>query len=124
LRPPLLANDLRTFDRYPIHSEPSANFSQRLQENDPAATIMAQIVRGASEAVVRPTPRSNRVFLLRCWQENGDLGDDERTRWRFLLEEVAPQRGRKGFVALDDLLAFLRQEFEGNAPPVLREHQV
>jgi len=57
------------------------------------------------------TSRSDRVFLLRCWQENGDPEDDERTRWRFLLEEVAPQRGRQGFVALDDLLAFLRREF-------------
>ena len=60
------------------------------------------------------TSRSDRVFLLRCWQENGDLGDNEQMRWRFLLEEVAPQRERQGFVALEDLLAFLQQEFDAS----------
>ena len=76
---------------------------------------MAQIVRNANEAVRHQASRSDRVFLLRCWQENGDLADSDRVRWRFLLEEVAPQRGRQGFVALDDLLAFLRQEFGDEA---------
>jgi len=75
---------------------------------------MAQIVRNANEAVMHQTSRSDRVFLLRCWQENGDLADSDRVRWRFLLEEVTPQRGRKGFVALEDLLAFLRQEFDAS----------
>lgn len=65
---------------------------------------------------MRSSPRPDRVFLLRCWQENGDLADGGRTHWRFSLEEVSPQRGRKGFVALEDLLAFLRREF-GDIPP-------
>lgn len=61
---------------------------------------------------MRPHSRYDRVFLLRCWQENGDLANSSRTHWCFLLEEVAPQRGRKGFVTLEDLLTFLRREFD------------
>ncbi len=56
----------------------------------------------------------HRVFLLRCWQENSDLAN-HRLHWRFLIESISPQRERRGFIALDDLLAFLRQEFE--SPP-------
>ncbi len=59
---------------------------------------------------------SDRVFLLRCWRENNDL-DNSRAHWRFSLEEVSPQRGRRGFVALAELLAFLRREFEEAHPP-------
>ncbi len=57
-------------------------------------------------------PQHHRVFLLRCWKENVTLMDSNQARWRFSLEEVSPQRWRKGFVALKDLFAFLRKEFD------------
>jgi len=91
----VLANDLRTFGRYHGY-------------------MMAQISEKCKWGAKRLHPRSDRVFLLRCWQESGDLGDNEQMRWRFSLEEVSPQRWRQGFVALEDLLAFLRREFGGD----------
>ena len=68
--------------------------------------MMTQIRRNASETN-HLRQQTDRAFLLRCWRENSDMG----TRWHFLLEEVAPQRERQGFVALEDLVAFLRREF-------------
>ena len=53
---------------------------------------------------------SNRAYLLRCWRE-GDGTPGNRPRWRFLLEEVLPGRGRQGYADLASLIAFLRASF-------------
>lgn len=50
-----------------------------------------------------------RAYLLRCWQE-GDVGTDRETLWRFSVEDVFGERRRQGFGSLEALVAFLRVE--------------
>jgi hypothetical protein len=61
----------------------------------------------------------NRAYLLRCWRE-GEHRSGGTPHWRFSLEEVLPGRGRRGFVDLVSLIAFLRASFArgklGNGP--------
>jgi hypothetical protein len=54
----------------------------------------------------------HRAYLLRCWREGEALAGQE-PFWRFSLEEVVPERRRKGFSSLEALLAFLRAELAG-----------
>ncbi len=49
---------------------------------------------------------SDQAYLLRCWQENG--------HWRFSLETVGPQRERRGFRSLEDLVAYLRSQLSSH----------
>ncbi len=51
------------------------------------------------------TPRRY-VFLLRCWQEPAE--DAREGEWRFMLEEVYPQKRWQGFDSLAKCLDFLR----------------
>jgi hypothetical protein len=54
----------------------------------------------------------SRAYLLRCWQE-GEVLPGQTPRWRFRVEEVAPERRQRGFGSLDALIAFLRAELAG-----------
>ena len=58
--------------------------------------------------MTRKTPL-NRAYLLRCWREEG-ASPNGQPRWRFSLEEVLPQRQRRGFGSLEALFAFLQAE--------------
>jgi hypothetical protein len=49
---------------------------------------------------------SDQAFLLRCWQDNG--------QWRFSLETIGPQRQRRGFRSLEDLVAYLRSQLSSH----------
>jgi hypothetical protein len=51
----------------------------------------------------------NRAYLLRCWLEEKDTPDD-RSGWRFSVEEVLHGRRRKGFGSLTALFDFLQAE--------------
>jgi len=51
-----------------------------------------------------------RAYLLRCWQE-GEAAPGKEPLWRFSVEEILPERRRKGFSSLEALVAFLRAEF-------------
>jgi hypothetical protein len=59
----------------------------------------------------RPMNRNHpqRAYLLRCWQEGGDVPGGA-TRWRFSAEEVLSKRPRRGFDDLEALFHFLRAE--------------
>jgi P pilus assembly chaperone PapD len=63
------------------------------------------------------TPREKshpyRAYLLRCWRE-GEAASDREPLWRFSVEEILPERRRKGFNNLEALIAFLRAELEGS----------
>jgi len=45
---------------------------------------------------------SDQAYLLRCWQENG--------QWRFSVETIGPQRQRRGFSSLENVVDFLRSQ--------------
>lgn len=53
--------------------------------------------------------RLPRAYLLRCWQEGRVLRSDD-IRWRYSLEQVLPERSRRGFDDLESLAAFLQGE--------------
>jgi hypothetical protein len=55
----------------------------------------------------------NRAYLLRCWQE-GEAAAGQEPLWRFSVEEIVPERRRKGFTSLEALLAFLRAELDSS----------
>jgi hypothetical protein len=58
-----------------------------------------------------------RAYLVRCWQERESADDGERP-WRFLVEEIWPERRKRGFSSQDALIAFLRAELaEGKDEP-------
>lgn len=52
--------------------------------------------------------RSYRAYLIRCWQDRS--GFDEEPSWRFSVEEILPERRRRGFGNLEALVAFLQAE--------------
>ena len=54
----------------------------------------------------------HRAYLLRCWRE-GEAAAGQEPVWRFSVEEIVPERRRKGFSSLEALLAFLRAELAG-----------
>jgi hypothetical protein len=55
------------------------------------------------------TTPPQRAYLVRCWceQHSATVGESS---WRFSVEEIVPQRRRRGFGSLDALIAFLRAE--------------
>lgn len=57
--------------------------------------------------------RLQRAYLLRCWLEDEPAASAER-RWRFSLEEILHKQPRQGFDSLDTMLAFLRDELDGD----------
>ena len=57
--------------------------------------------------------RSNRAYLLRCWQE-GEAAPGKEPLWRFSVEEILNERRRKGFSSLGALIAFLQAELAGD----------
>jgi hypothetical protein len=60
------------------------------------------------------TPPRYRAYLLRFWEERGQLPAELAT-WRFSLED--PHTGqRTGFGDLASLIAFLRLQMEGPVP--------
>ena len=62
-----------------------------------------------AETTIRSKRRPSRAYLLRCWQE-GESARGEEPNWRFLIEEISPERRRRGFSRLEELVAFLRAE--------------
>lgn len=54
-----------------------------------------------------------RAYLLRCWQE-GEAASGKEPPWRFSVEEILPERRRKGFSSLEALVAFLRAELDSS----------
>jgi hypothetical protein len=50
-----------------------------------------------------------RAYLLRCWQ-GGESGCDAERPWRFSVEEIWPERRKRGLGNLEALFAFLRDE--------------
>lgn len=46
---------------------------------------------------------ARRAYLLRCWQEGGDI-PDKAPHWRFSVEEVLSKQPRRGFGDLESLL--------------------
>lgn len=61
--------------------------------------------RGMSE----PKRYACHAYLLRCWQEGGDL-PEEATHWRYSVEKVLDKQPRRGFDDLEALFRFLRDE--------------
>ncbi len=57
-------------------------------------------------------------YLLRCWQVSPGR-DDEPSRWRFALREVAAEPVERDFATLDDLYDFLSQETAARPAPEL-----
>ena len=51
---------------------------------------------------------SYHAYLIRCWRDKS--GSDEEHPWRFSVEEILPERRRKGFSRLEALFAFLQAE--------------
>jgi hypothetical protein len=52
-----------------------------------------------------------RSFLIRFWQE----GDEGETGWRFVLVDLI-EGAQWGFVSLDELFAFLRDQVDALVP--------
>ena len=59
------------------------------------------------------TTPPQRAYLVRCWCEQPSAYVGE-SFWRFSVEEIVPQRRRRGFGSLDALIAFLRAELAGS----------
>ena len=54
----------------------------------------------------------DRAYLLRCWRED-DVPSHAGASWRFSVEEIWGERRRWGFGSLERLVAFLREQLEG-----------
>ena len=64
--------------------------------------------------IVSPRPRQRSLaFLIRCWQEP-DSGLSERPGWRFSLTHINKYRKKIGFTDLEEVMAYLHQELEGD----------
>ncbi len=57
-----------------------------------------------------------RSFLVRGWRVGG-AGEAERPTWRFVVQEVGSREPRRAFPDLDDLVAYLHAELEGESLP-------
>ena len=54
------------------------------------------------------------AYLLRCWRtENNSL--DDPGAWRFMVEEVAGEQQRVGFISLEAVTDFLRAQLGESA---------
>ena len=60
-------------------------------------------------------PSRYRAYLLRCWEE-GEQGTGRGKVWRFSLEDAYTSQ-RRGFASLEEMMAFLRSQLEGEADP-------
>lgn len=53
-------------------------------------------------------PVARRAFLVRCWRTEDDAGGG----WRFSIQQVGSDIGRRAFARPEDLIAYLIQLLE------------
>lgn len=84
-----------------LKSPSRLGYEQAEMQDEDITTIPESTVPG------KPQKRP-RAYILRCWREDAKTGDEG--AWRFSLEEVAPERRRRGFSSLKKLFDYLKAQ--------------